>query len=92
MIEKLKNGKEEAEFSKSWQRSGAMRRSTLSLPEKEWRESIHPRKVEDILSRFEFRSLVGRVKSLVEGIKEDNVAEERIAGDELFDDLLGADP
>jgi DNA polymerase-1 len=52
-----------------------------------WRESIHPKAVEDILSRYEFRSLVGRVKDLVEGITEDNVAEVRIAGDELFDDL-----
>jgi DNA polymerase-1 len=86
MIKKLKEGKEDAEFSKEL---ATIRRDApihFDLPEKEWRESIHPKEVEDILSRFEFRSLVPRVRQLVEGISEHNVSEARVPGDELFFD------
>lgn len=86
MIEKLKAGEEEAEFSKEL---ATIRRDApihFELPEKEWRESIQPKLVEAVLSRFEFRSLVPRVKQLVEGISEHNVSEVRLPGDELFDE------
>jgi DNA polymerase-1 len=84
MLEKIKNGKEEALFSKEL---ATIRRAApihFELPEKTWKESIHPRAVEDMLSRFEFRSLVGRVRSLVEDINENNVSEASVPGDELF--------
>jgi DNA polymerase-1 len=87
MMEKLKAGKEDAEFSKEL---ATIRRDApihFELPEKEWRESINPKAVEDILSRFEFRSLVPRVRQLVAGISEHNVTETRIPGDELFDEV-----
>ncbi|HWB33748.1 MAG TPA: DNA polymerase [Candidatus Paceibacterota bacterium] len=84
MLEKIKAGKEDAEFSKTL---AIIRRDApidFSLPPKEWRESINPKEVEDILSRYEFRSLVPRVRSLVESISEDNVTDAAIPGDELF--------
>ena len=92
MIEKLKSGKEEAEFSKEL---ATIRRDApihFELPAKEWRETIDPKLVETILSRFEFRSLVPRVKQLVEGVSAHNVSEARVAGDELFDDTAEAIP
>jgi DNA polymerase-1 len=86
MITKLKEGKEDAEFSKQLAMIRMDAPIHFSIPDKEWIESINPKAVEDILSRFEFRSLVPRVKQLVEGISAHNVTEERIAGDELFDE------
>ncbi|HYF13132.1 MAG TPA: DNA polymerase [Candidatus Paceibacterota bacterium] len=85
-LEKIEKGKEEAEFSKAL---AVIRRDApidFSLPEKSWKESIQPRLVEDILSRFEFRSLVPRVRKLVAELDENNVHEPRIPGDELFED------
>ncbi len=87
MLEKIKEGEEEAEFSKML---AIIRRDApidFNIPEKEWRESIAPKEVEDILSRFEFRSLVPRVRQLVEGVQEGNVSDARIPGDELFDEI-----
>jgi DNA polymerase-1 len=84
MLEKIKDGKEDALFSKEL---ATIRRDApihFELPEKTWKESIHPRAVEDMLSRFEFRSLVGRVRSLVEDINENNVSDVSVPGDELF--------
>jgi DNA polymerase-1 len=87
MFEKLKSGEEDAEFSKEL---ATIRRDApihFDLPEKEWRESIHPKQVEDMLSRFEFRSLVPRIKSLVGDINEKNVTEPSIPGDDLFSEV-----
>ncbi|HVZ76035.1 MAG TPA: DNA polymerase [Candidatus Paceibacterota bacterium] len=84
MLEKIKAAKEDAEFSKTL---AIIRRDApidFSLPEKEWKEGIDTKEVEDVLSRYEFRSLVPRVRSLVESISEDNVKEAAIPGDELF--------
>jgi DNA polymerase-1 len=86
MLAKIKEGKEDAIFSKEL---ATIRRDApihFALPEKPWRESIHPKQVEDILSRFEFRSLVPRVRQLVEGVEAHRVDEARVPGDELFYD------
>ncbi len=86
MIEKLKTGKEDAEFSKELATIRLDAPIRFELPKKEWIESIDPKLVEQILSKFEFRSLVPRVRQLVEGVSENNVSEMRILGDELFDE------
>jgi DNA polymerase-1 len=86
IIKKLLEGEEDAEFSKQLATIRTDAPIHFELPEKPWRESIHPKQVEDMLSRFEFRSLVPRVRQLVEGINEHNVTDVRVAGDELFDE------
>jgi 5'-3' exonuclease len=86
IIKKLLEGEEDAEFSKQLATIRTDAPIHFELPEKPWRESIHPKQVEDMLSRFEFRSLVPRVRQLVEGINENNVTDVRVAGDELFDE------
>jgi DNA polymerase-1 len=87
MIKKLKEGEEDAEFSKQLATIRCDAPIRFALPEVAWKESINTKSVEDILSRFEFRSLVPRVRQLVAGVSEHNVAEERILGDELFDEI-----
>lgn len=87
MIKKLAEGKEDAEFSKQLATIRCDAPINFTLPAREWKESIDTKSVENILSRFEFRSLVPRVQQLVQGISAHHVDEVRIAGDELFDEL-----
>jgi DNA polymerase-1 len=67
IIELLKNGKEEAMFSKML---ATIRRDapiTFELPAKKWRENFDFTKIETLFKELEFRTLGARVKAVVEG-------------------------
>ncbi len=86
MIQKLKDGEEDAEFSKQLAMIRMDAPIDFILPKEAWKDTINVKTVEDILSRFEFRSLVPRVRQLVAAVSEHNVSEVRMLGDELFDE------
>lgn len=67
VIELLKNGKEEALFSKML---ATIRRDApidFELPAKKWREGFDFGKIERLFKELEFRTLGARVKAVVEG-------------------------
>ena len=67
IIELLKNGKEEALFSKML---ATIRRDApidFKLPTKKWREDFDFTKIEALFKELEFRTLGARVKAVVEG-------------------------
>ncbi|MDR3557990.1 MAG: DNA polymerase [Candidatus Pacebacteria bacterium] len=67
IIELLKNGKEEAMFSKML---ATIRRDApidFNLPAKKWREDFDFAKIETLFKELEFRTLGNRVKAVVEG-------------------------
>ena len=67
IIELLKNGKEEAEFSKML---ATIRRDApidFELPAKKWREGFDFEKLEAMFKELEFRTLGARVKAVIEG-------------------------
>ncbi|MEI8061823.1 MAG: DNA polymerase [bacterium] len=64
MFDLIKNGEEEARFSKML---ATIRRDapiTFSLPDKKWIDQVNIEKVEGLFREFEFRSLVTRVKEV----------------------------
>lgn len=64
-LEKIKEGKEAAEFSKML---GTIHRDTpidFNLPEHTWKEGAESNKIFDMLAEFEFRSLVPRVNQVL---------------------------
>jgi len=66
-LEKIKEGKEAAEFSKML---GTIHRDApidFTLPEQTWKEGAEPEKTFDMLAEFEFRSLLPRVKQVLGG-------------------------
>ncbi|MBP9711252.1 MAG: hypothetical protein KBD50_03305 [Candidatus Pacebacteria bacterium] len=66
-LEKIKEGREAAEFSKML---GTIHRDApidFVLPEKTWKEGAEPEKTFDMLAEFEFRSLMPRVKQVLGG-------------------------
>ncbi len=67
-LEKIKEGREAAEFSKML---GTIHRDVpvdFTLPGKTWKEESEPNKALDMLAEFEFRSLIPRVRQLF-GVK-----------------------
>ena len=67
IIELLKNGKEEAMFSKML---ATIRRDApidFQLPTKKWREDFDFSKIETLFKELEFRTLGARVKAMIEG-------------------------
>ncbi len=67
MIEKLKAGEEDAEFSKML---ATIRRDVpinFEVPKDEWHPSLSREKILDMLAMFEFRSLIPRVNTLLNG-------------------------
>ena len=65
MIEKLKAGEEDAEFSKML---ATIRRDApidFKIPKEEWHPSLSKQKILDMLAEFEFRSLIPRVGALL---------------------------
>jgi DNA polymerase-1 len=65
MIEKLKAGEEDAEFSKML---ATIRRDApinFEIPKEEWHPSLSQQKILDMFAEFEFRSLIPRVKELL---------------------------
>ncbi len=75
VIELLRNGEEEALFSKALATINRDVPMDFSLPERLWRETVSLNNVEKIFQKFEFRSLVTRFKNILE-IKDDEVKEE----------------
>lgn len=64
MLELLKNGKEEAEFSKML---ATIRRDApidFVLPARPWREEVSVQDLQDLFERLEFRSLAARAKDM----------------------------
>ena len=67
IIELLKNGKEEADFSKML---ATIRRDApieFKLPTKKWREDFDFSKIEKLFKELEFRTLGARVKAVIDG-------------------------
>lgn len=89
MMDLIKNGEEEANFSKML---ATIRRDApikFSLPEKKWIDEVKIEKIEDLFREFEFRSLVVRVKEVftknggkghevVESVKKEIPEEEKV--------------
>jgi len=67
MIELLKNNEEEALFSKTLATIRTDAPINFVLPEKTFWENIDPKKIEEIFTTFEFRSLMARLKNFLEG-------------------------
>ncbi len=71
-LEKIKEGKEAAEFSKML---GTIHRDApidFVLPDKTWKEGAEPTKTLDMLAEFEFRTLIPRVKQVLGGSAKDS--------------------
>jgi DNA polymerase-1 len=67
MIEKLKAGEEDAEFSKML---ATIRRDApihFTVPKEEWHPALSKEKISKMLAEFEFRSLIPRVNTLLNG-------------------------
>jgi DNA polymerase-1 len=82
IVELLKNGKEEAMFSKML---ATIRRDapiTFELPVKKWREDFDFSKIEVLFMELEFRTLGARVKAVVEGKEEGKVQKVKGKSDE----------
>ncbi len=76
IIELLKNNEEEALFSKTLATIVRDAPIDFTLPEKTWRETIDINKTEKMFQKFEFRSLVSRLRNVLE-IEEVAVPEEQ---------------
>ncbi len=82
IVELLKNGKEEAMFSKML---ATIRRDApidFELPVKKWREDFDFSKIEALFMELEFRTLGARVKAVVEGKEEGKVQKVKGKSDE----------
>jgi len=64
-LEKLKAGEENALFSKALAEISTNVPIDFSIPKKSWREGVDTEKLLNMLSEFEFRSLIPRVKELL---------------------------
>jgi DNA polymerase-1 len=69
IIELLKAGKEEAEFSKILASIRLDAPIDFKLPEKKWVESVDFGKAQEIFSKFEFRTMGERLKEILNGGK-----------------------
>ncbi|HVV38770.1 MAG TPA: DNA polymerase [Candidatus Paceibacterota bacterium] len=81
MLEKIQNGRDDALFSKELATIHCAAPIDFTLPKKTWRESLDEKRISDLLARFEFRSLVPRVRELFSG---SGSKDEPVPGDELF--------
>lgn len=75
MIELLKNGEEEALFSKMLATIRPDAPIDFNLPEKTWRDGLDQNKTTALFSELEFRTLGSRLKNVLEGKKR--VVEEK---------------
>jgi len=66
IVELIKNNEEEAEFSKTLAKIRLDAPIDFVLPEKTFWENVDFKKVEQVFSEFEFRSLLGRMKNFFE--------------------------
>jgi DNA polymerase-1 len=84
IIELLKNGKEEAEFSKML---ATIRRDApidFSLPEKEFKEGMEMERVIALFNELDFRTLGARLKAVL-GYKKEEVVEDKTQN--IFNDV-----
>jgi DNA polymerase-1 len=80
MLQKLKEGEEDAEFSKML---ATIKRDVpidYELPDSEWHKSLSEKRILEVLAQFEFRSLVPRVRELLEGKASPNLAPKKSSG------------
>lgn len=75
IIELLKEGKEEAEFSKMLATIRRDAQINFVLPEKKFKEAIDLTKVQDLFNKLDFRTLGVRLKSVVTGESPDKTAQ-----------------
>jgi len=75
MIQKLIEGKEEAEFSKVLATIRHDAPITFMLPEKTWRENFDMARAETLFTELDFRSLITRLRDVVHG-KSNNTQEQ----------------
>lgn len=76
-LEKVKEGKEAAEFSKML---GTIHRDVpldFNVPEKTWKEGADPEQTLTMLADFEFRSLIPRVRQVLGGSRPDSSTSEK---------------
>lgn len=76
--ELIKNGEEEAIFSKTL---ATIRRDApidFNLPEKKFLESVNIESVEELLREFEFKSLMTRVRSVLGGAENKDILDKNI--------------
>ena len=81
MLEKIQNGEEDALFSKALATIHCSVPIDFTVPKKTWRDSLEEKRVFDLLARFEFRSLIPRVREL---FRSNGKEAEYVPGDELF--------
>jgi len=89
MLEKITAGEEDAKFSKEL---ATIRRDVpinFSLPKKGWKENVDPQKTIEMLAEFDFRSLLPRVKQVLNTTRVDGSEAITV---EMASDLFGAGP
>ncbi|HEY4503797.1 MAG TPA: DNA polymerase [Candidatus Paceibacterota bacterium] len=89
IIELLKNGKEEAEFSKMLATIRRDAQIYFTLPEKEFRENIDIDKILTLFNNLEFRTLGARLKNVL-GVKTASMgldSEENISGNKKGENI-----
>ncbi|MES2007195.1 MAG: DNA polymerase [Patescibacteria group bacterium] len=98
MIEKLKTGEEDAEFSKML---ATIRRDApmhFEIPKEEWHPALSKEKISKMLAEFEFRSLIPRVNTLLNGSspaptgQTSSPQESALQEDSLFGETEKIDP
>ncbi len=89
MLEKITAGEEDARFSKEL---ATIRRDVpidFTLPKKGWKENVNPQKTLEMLAEFDFRSLLPRVKQVLNTTRVDGSEAITV---EMASDLFGEGP
>jgi DNA polymerase I len=92
IVELLKAGEEEAQFSKML---GTIRRDApieFALPEKVWRDTVRIEAIEELFRELDFRTLGARAKDVLAGKAPVTLAKEKAAAKEAQAALPAADP
>ncbi len=87
IIELLRNGEEEAEFSKTLATIRLDAPVSFELPDKSWRESVDHNKAEKMLSELEFRSLITRLRGVLGAETQEISLKEEATAEETIDPL-----
>lgn len=87
ILELIKNNEEEALFSKTLAKIRGDAPINFSLPEKTFWENADLKKIENVFSDFEFRSLYSRLKSFFENSSANLTKFSRVLGSSLQDSL-----
>lgn len=90
IIELLKNGEEEAKFSKML---ATIRRDApidFILPEQKWKEGLDLKKAENLFGELEFRNMGQRLKAVlgIERLKDEKIEKEKIEEKEMEETLV----